>query len=1135
MNDWSAELQTKAPGVQPILYMNQNYAEHLAGLTGYPLWIAAPNNDPNYTPNTGPWSSWAVMQYSQSGSVSGVTPNVDLDVLNSSTSLTSLEIGASAAVSFDWNMAPRTVADANGNIDVINDNSYVDPGTFGVYFHGHSSLSGGSATSYAMNITGFDGVTYPATFVTPEPGGFFASLPQGYYHVTLTASNGNETATATQVIQVRDFLIVAVGDSYSSGEGNPEVNRSTLLGLETAPAQWMQTGQLGQELVNQGLLSSAANDELNRENQISHRSSVAATAQMALRLENADPHTSVTFVFVSASGATINQGGLSSYLGLGDEADPSKPMLSQLEQVRRVIGNRTVDAMTVSFGGNDVGFARIAKALVMAGPNQFTDSFKADFKNAIDSGTQGDWQKVQTDVNYLGFGLSDEDTQPILGLDHLINGRDDVSADGQTLGQIEGFAALNAVIQELHPSHVYATEYPNSTISGRNSNGELTYYPAILQDAVPLPGNWEIDSTEEQWITDNLVNPLNSKIRSFAQSVGWSYVGGISDAFVGHGYGAADADRWIVTATESEANQGDTTGTLHPNSAGHREIASISLNAMTTTVVSSSAAPSVLGQAATLTATVSVGAIAPSGTVTFLDGTTKLGTSPLDGGVATLATSSLPAGGRAISAVYNSDDNFWTSTSAPFSLMVGPNTTTTLASSANPSSLGSSVTFTATVTAVSPMTGTPTGVVTLMDGTKPLTTAPLPLQGGVVVFSTSALTARSHNISAVYGGDANFTNSTSATLTQLVNPAGTYVQIADAGHTLVVTSTTYVLDGTDYTYSGSQNLTIDTGNVTATIAIQGGSTGISVTMSGNGSLSGASLTASESSTINVAGNWSNHGYFMVTASGGAVANLQGTLNNDGGTLSLAGGGAINLQGTIQGGTVTSADGTRLCGQGGTLDYVTVQTDIDLAKYNGSCLYIVNGLILSNATAYVGNAAGLTYGRLFFTNTETLGGTGTILFGKSGANGLYTQGNVMLTISTGIKVLGSNGTVGNWNGNGVIVNQGTISADDSGGASSFAYDSGFSGGGTGNTADAIDTSGVSNPAPAVVYETWCAGSAFSYALTNLTAGASYTVRLHFAEPSYNNAWQRQFNVRINNAPVLTNFDIVAAAGDGTRRW
>ena len=73
----------------------------------------------------------------------------------------------------------------------------------------------------------------------------------------------------------------------------------------------------------------------------------------------------------------------------------------------------------------------------------------------------------------------------------------------------------------------------------------------------------------------------------------------------------------------------------------------------------------------------------------------------------------------------------------------------------------------------------------------------------------------------------------------------------------------------------------------------------------------------------------------------------------------------------------------------------------------------------------------------------------------------------------------------WWSSGSIVNQGTIAADDSGGASSFAYDRGVSGGETGGTSDPIDTSGASNPAPAVVYQTYRYASgwwnpSFSYA-------------------------------------------------------
>jgi len=95
-------------------------------------------------------------------------------------------------------------------------------------------------------------------------------------------------------------------------------------------------------------------------------------------------------------------------------------------------------------------------------------------------------------------------------------------------------------------------------------------------------------------------------------------------------------------------------------------------------------------------------------------------------------------------------------------------TTTTLTSSANPSTSGTSVTFTATVAAVSPGSGTPTGSVTFMaDGTT-ITGSPVTLNSsGVATIATSNLTAGTHSITAVYSGDTNFTTST-GTLTQTV-------------------------------------------------------------------------------------------------------------------------------------------------------------------------------------------------------------------------------------------------------------------------------------------------------------------------------------------------------------------------------
>ena len=104
-----------------------------------------------------------------------------------------------------------------------------------------------------------------------------------------------------------------------------------------------------------------------------------------------------------------------------------------------------------------------------------------------------------------------------------------------------------------------------------------------------------------------------------------------------------------------------------------------------------------------------------------------------------------------------------------------------------------------------------------------------------------------------------------------------------------------------------------------------------------------------------------------------------------------------------------------------------------------------------------------------------------------------------------------------------------SSNAGGGASgTFAADTDASGGSTYSTSAAIDTSGVHFPCSATVYQTERYGS-FTYTLPSLTPGASYTLRLHFAEVYWSAAGQRVFSVSVNGSPALTNFDIFAAAG------
>jgi len=93
----------------------------------------------------------------------------------------------------------------------------------------------------------------------------------------------------------------------------------------------------------------------------------------------------------------------------------------------------------------------------------------------------------------------------------------------------------------------------------------------------------------------------------------------------------------------------------------------LTVNKATPTVsLQSSVNPVLPKNAVTLTATVSSGISTPTGTVTFLDGTTALGTGPLVNGVGTLTTSTLAVGSHSITAVYPGDANFNGSTSSVY-------------------------------------------------------------------------------------------------------------------------------------------------------------------------------------------------------------------------------------------------------------------------------------------------------------------------------------------------------------------------------------------------------------------------------------------------------------------------------------
>jgi hypothetical protein len=131
-----------------------------------------------------------------------------------------------------------------------------------------------------------------------------------------------------------------------------------------------------------------------------------------------------------------------------------------------------------------------------------------------------------------------------------------------------------------------------------------------------------------------------------------------------------------------------------------------------------SLAAGVFGQVEVLTATVNSAAGTPTGTVTFLNGTTVLGTAPVDAAGRATLTVALGVGAHALTASFAGGGGFADSISAVVTETVNPAATAvTLVSSVNPTATGRAVNFTATLAVVSPGSGTPTGTVTFWPPT----------------------------------------------------------------------------------------------------------------------------------------------------------------------------------------------------------------------------------------------------------------------------------------------------------------------------------------------------------------------------------------------------------------------------------
>ena len=215
----------------------------------------------------------------------------------------------------------------------------------------------------------------------------------------------------------------------------------------------------------------------------------------------------------------------------------------------------------------------------------------------------------------------------------------------------------------------------------------------------------------------------------------------------------------------------------------------------TTITVDSTPQTSNFGQNVTFTATVTTGATSGNltGTVTFYDGTTVLKSGvPLSAAAttatATFSTSTLTVGLHQITASYDGDTAHFASnstdpnnTTPAYVQTVQELTATSLASSANPSSPGQNVTFTATVSISGGGGVTPDGNVTFTDGATILGTVALD-PTGTATYPTAFTTVGVHPITAMYNGDTakQIVGSTSSVVNQDVQGASNVTVVSSS-------------------------------------------------------------------------------------------------------------------------------------------------------------------------------------------------------------------------------------------------------------------------------------------------------------------------------------------------------------------
>ena len=372
---------------------------------------------------------------------------------------------------FEWRVPDRLGHDRDGNrvIDYTPEHELV-PTSFRVDLDACGTVA--DARSFVWTV---DGAQIARTSSCRLSHDFPA---EGSYSVGLTATApGRLPETETRTVEVDDLLIVSIGDSIASGEGNPAVPKP---GWLTA-ATW--------------------------EDRRCHRSALAGPAKAARWLEAADVRSSVTLLHLACSGGRMTGdldafgnplpgnagvgGLLTPYEGIAppdstcenDRLHPTACLPPQLAEVKRRLGTRTPDALLISIGANDMQFSTIVKDCII--PFNDCSAVGNDGRDTFD------------------------------GRIGLLAPRYDLLA-----------RRIALAFPDLPADRVFLTEYPDPTHDGTG---------AVDMSCLP------VTQEEADWAATTVVTGLNAQVRAAAAAHGWTAVTGIGFDFALHGYCADES------------------------------------------------------------------------------------------------------------------------------------------------------------------------------------------------------------------------------------------------------------------------------------------------------------------------------------------------------------------------------------------------------------------------------------------------------------------------------------------------------------------------------------------------------------------------------------------------------------------